>query len=160
MNDDEAWQAELAAVLRDQDEAATALRDALREEHAALEQSDAAENLAGIAATKEALLHRLGTAEERRRRWIAASGRDAATDAWLPDGQTDRHEITTLWQALVRHVSECQRLNAANGRVIHQRREFVDGALRVLRGQPAKPAVYTVAGRPASSPGGRRLGSV
>lgn len=155
-----AWQAELASLLRDQGAIAVALRDTLLNEHAALRDHDR-HDFGQIVAEKDVLLHQLEAAETLRARCLTGAGLDAGeTAAWLPPRDADKHELGVLWRTLLGNISECQRLNAVNGRLIAHQREFVQSALAVLRGQPVQQPVYAADGRPTPGRGGRRLGTV
>lgn len=150
---------DLARLLDEQIDAMQSVLAALESERAALARRDGdallqavsgkAERIANadaIEGRRRAMLDRLGIAGHpgpgRSRDFSADSG------------------IASRWQQIVTLTERCRALNEANGQFIRGQRRRVDGALRILRGQPAAAYEYGPAGEQRARNAGRLLGSI
>jgi flagellar biosynthesis/type III secretory pathway chaperone len=93
---------------------------------------------------RQALLERLGMSERPGR-----GGRGFAADGGI--GQR--------WQQVLALTRQCRALNDANGQMIRGQRRRVDGALRILRGEPGAPTEYGPAGEARARGAQRSLGT-
>jgi flagellar biosynthesis/type III secretory pathway chaperone len=128
----------VAALVTETLAAARALERALTEERRALErqQPDALSAATAAKATAVAALERL---EERRRtlcREVDHPTPPARMPALLSRCGAPARALAD-WRELLGVLEAAARLNAANGAVIHLRREQVAGALSILRGASA-----------------------
>lgn len=148
---------ELARLLDEQIDAMQAVLASLEAERQALARrdgdallkavSDKAASVAsadGIEGRRQALLDQLGLGERAGR-----SGRGFSADAG----------ISQRWQQVLALTRQCRALNEANGQLIRGQRRRADGALRVLRGEPAVAGEYGPGGERRAGGPRRSLGS-
>lgn len=145
---------ELAQLLDAQIEAMTSMLAALEAERAALSARDS-EALLDAVNGKARHLADAGALEQRRRAILDRLGipPQGCHRAFSADAG-----VASRWQRVVALTERCRALNEANGQHIRSQHRHIDGALRVLHGQPAAPAEYGPAGARRARGTGRLLG--
>jgi flagellar biosynthesis/type III secretory pathway chaperone len=150
---------DLAGLLDEQIRAMESVLAALDAERDALRERDGAALLAAVD-RKAAQIAAASAVEQRRRTVFAELGigegpvrgpREFSADVGL-------HQ---RWHQVVALTRRCQAANDANGHLIRSQRRRIDGALAVLRGEPAATAAeYGPAGEFRHRHASRALGSV
>lgn len=112
-----------------------ALLDAVNRKASSIASADTLED------RRQAMLDQLGIASRPGRSFSADAG------------------IAQRWQQVLALTAQCRALNDANGQLIRGQRRRVDGALRILRGEPAAPAEYGPAGERRARGPQRTLGT-
>lgn len=148
-----------AALVRDILETAARLEQALQAERAALERP-AADTLADACAAKRAAVLTLERLEQARQALCREAGLPVAVER-MPELFAACHAPPGLaadWQQGLDTLASAARLNAANGAVIHLRREQVSAALAIASGaHPDAGATYDAAGGRQRGPRSRDL---
>ncbi len=149
---------ELARLLDEQIGAMQSVLAALEAERAALADRDGDALLAAVSGKAQRIAD-ADALEKRRRAMLERLG--IATNPGRPrrDFSADAG-IASRWQQVVTLTARCRALNEANGQFIRGQRRRVDGALRILRGEPAGAAEYGPAGEQRMRAAARVLDSV
>ena len=151
---------ELDSLVTAQLEASRALRAALEDEHAALQQRDA-EALARAGADKGRAIAKLETLEQHRRPLCARIGAgpgQAELAAWLDsfsDGGEPARRLRERLEALTTLLRACRQANDVNGMLVGSLHRRVQQALGILRGGLPEPSAYGPAGLPVGNHAGR-----
>lgn len=139
-----------AAIVAEILRAALALERCLEEERQALEQQHA-DAIAAASGAKHGCVQALEQVEQRRQHLCKEAGHPAqpadmpAFLSWCGAPARARDE----WQRILETVARAARLNAANGAVIHLRREQLAAALSIVSGARGESAgTYGPAGEP------------
>jgi flagella synthesis protein FlgN len=160
--DADALVTELESIVRQEISAAARVRDILEAEHGVLGQRDP-DRLSTVTADKTAALETLEALERRRREVCARVGAGPAPadlSAWLAAHGRPGPAAASLearWVELTRVVSDCRRLNQANGLVVATLQRRSQQVLNLLRTGDSEPAAYGRTGRTLSGPGARAI---
>jgi flagellar biosynthesis/type III secretory pathway chaperone len=108
---------------------------------------------------KQQLLNRIEQLEGERARLLTTLGlsdQPAALAGQL--AQTDPSgRLSRLWKELLDSAAECRRRNDFNAGLVSLSLRDIEQALRILRGQEARPGLYDPRGQTVSSAGARTL---
>lgn len=146
---------DLADILEQATQSATALREALGDEREALSGRDP-DRLSQAVAAKQMQVQALERLERRRIgvcQSVDASADMAQVLSWCDAGP----EVASRWNLLLDLGIECDTLNLGNGAAIRLRQQQVTEGLHVLRGVAEKTPTYGPTGTPAGRTGGRTL---
>lgn len=129
----------IGALFEHEINAASALLDTLRQEHAALAGNDVPAIEQAVAG-KLPLASRLGILIKQHEEILHAAGystNPAGIESYIRDHDTHGvHRINLIWEKLCALSAECQHQNQINGAVIAINRLNVQRALSILRGHP------------------------
>lgn len=125
------------------------LLEVLRSECTALKQREQ-QDLELIVTQKNHYIQILENNASRRREILNDSAAETAYESWealLTDCK--KPQLLDDWNQFTQHITECQRLNEINGKMIARGQQALDQILHILRGQPDAPGLYTEAGNTA-----------
>ena len=157
----EGTQPTLESVLIEEARCTEALRSCLEAERSALsirdmdvlqnttrEKLDYTRNLEALEQQREAIVTRMGFSA------------DAEGLKHCIQGQPRASALESLWQQILANIEACRTDNLTNGGILESDRLHVEQALCILRGQSARPTLYSPAGNTPADLGQRELGKV
>jgi flagellar biosynthesis/type III secretory pathway chaperone len=132
------------------------LEQVLEQEHQALLGQDLEAVEQATAAKNQALQIQSSITQNRQQSAMQVLGNSSldSLSQWAA-ANPDRSELTTKLIKLARH---CQQLNLRNGRLIAQRQQQAQGALKVLRQEETDGATYSGQGKAQPQGSNRSLG--